>query len=230
MAARINIAIDGPASSGKGTVARLVAASLGYAYIDTGAMYRTVALVATERGVALSDAERLAEVAESLDFRFHWDGDQLRLVVQGRDVTELIRAEAVGRGASDVAVHPAVRAALLGRQRALASEGGVVMDGRDIGTVVLPDADLKVFLDASPEERARRRALDLIQRNAPADYETILREIRARDLQDSSRAAAPLCASPDARIVDSTHHSAREVADEVEAMAREILDDSGRVR
>lgn len=230
MAARINIAIDGPASSGKGTVARMVAAALGYAYIDTGAMYRAVALVSAERGVALSDGGRVAEVANSLDFRFSWDGGRLLLAVDGRDLTDLIRAEAVGRGASDVAVHAPVRAALLERQRRLAADGGVVMDGRDIGTVVLPDAALKVFLDASSEERARRRTLDLIARQAPADYDTILREIRARDLQDSTRAAAPLRAAPDARIVDSTHLSAVEVAGEVVAMAREILDDSDRVR
>lgn len=230
MAARINIAIDGPASSGKGTVARMVAAALGYAYIDTGAMYRAVALVSSERGVALSDGDRVAEVANSLDFRFSWDGGRLLLAVDGRDLTDLIRAEAVGRGASDVAVHAPVRAALLERQRRLAADGGVVMDGRDIGTVVLPDAELKVFLDASSEERARRRTQDLIERQAPADYDTILREIRARDLQDSTRAAAPLRAALDARIVDSTHLSAVEVAAEVVAMAREILDDSDRVR
>lgn len=230
MTARINIAIDGPASSGKGTVARMVAAALGYAYIDTGSMYRAVALVAAERGVPLGRADDVADVANSLDFRFTWDGDRLLLAVDGRDVTQLIRAEAVGRGASDVAVHRPVRAALLARQRALAAEGGVVMDGRDIGTVVLPDAQLKVFLDASPQERARRRTLELQARHVPADYDTILREIQARDLQDSSRAEAPLRASDDAVHVDSTHHSAAEVAGEVERLARQILDAQGGTR
>lgn len=223
MSGPITIAIDGPASSGKGTVARMVAETLGYAYIDTGAMYRAVALAARERGVPWSDAEAVATVAAGLEFRFTWTEGRLRLAVDGRDVTQDIRAEAIGRGASDVAVHGPVRAALLERQRALARLGGVVMDGRDIGTVVLPEAELKVFLDATPEERARRRTLELEQRGAPADYDTILREIQARDLQDSSRAASPLRAADDAVHVDSTHHTAPEVAAQIEALARGIL-------
>lgn len=217
---RICIAIDGPASSGKGTVARMVARALDYAYVDTGAMYRTVALIARERGVPWSDGEALGRLALQLDFDFTWDGEHLRVCVDGRDVSESIRAETVGQGASDVAVHPPVRAALLARQRALAERGGVVMDGRDIGTVVLPDAQLKIFLDAAPEERARRRTLELVARGLPADPAQILDEIRARDHQDRTRATAPLAAAPDALHVDSTGQTPEAVAAQIEAIAR----------
>ncbi len=230
MSARICIAIDGPASSGKGTVARMVARALGYAYVDTGAMYRAVALVALERGVALQDADAVAEVASSLDFRFGWDGENLRLFVDGRDLSEAIRAEQVGRSASDVAVHPPVRAALLARQRALGRAGGVVMDGRDIGTVVLPEAQLKIFLDATPEERARRRTKDLLARGMAADEAETLREIRARDAQDSTRAAAPLRAASDAVVLDSTGRSAEQMAEKIEALARQRVDADQRSR
>ena len=227
---RICIAIDGPASSGKGTVARMVARALGYAYVDTGAMYRAVALIALERGVSLADARAVAEVAASLDFSFRWDGEALRVRVDGRDVSEDIRAERVGKGASDVAVHPPVRAALLERQRALGAAGGVVMDGRDIGTVVLPAAELKIFLDATPEERARRRTLEMHARGIEADYDRTLAEIRARDHQDSTRAVAPLLPAPDALVLDSTHRSAAQMAAEIEALARRLVDDSPRPR
>lgn len=224
MSARISIAIDGPASSGKGTVARLVARSLGYAYIDTGAMYRAVALAALERGVGLDDADALGRLAAGLSFRFGWDGEMLRIFVDDRDVSAEIRAEAVGRGASDVAVHPPVRAALLQLQRALGDQGGVVMDGRDIGTVVLPAAELKIFLDATPEERARRRTLELRARGAEVSEEQTLREIRARDHQDSTRATAPLRPAEDALILDSTGHSAEQMAARIVRIARERVD------
>ena len=226
----LTIAIDGPASSGKGTVARLVARDLGYAYIDTGAMYRAVALVALERGVPLSDGPAVAAQVSGLDFRFSWDGTALRLALGDRDVTTAIRAEDVGRGASDVAVHPAVRAALLDRQRALARSGGVVMDGRDIGTVVLPDAQIKIFLDAAPDERARRRHRELVARGVPSDYDTVLREIIARDVQDSTRAAAPLKPAPDAHRLDSTDHTADSMAARIVRMARQMLDEAGEPR
>ncbi len=221
---RIAIAIDGPASSGKGTVARLVARKLGYAWIDTGAMYRAVALLARERGVAWSDAEALARIAREADFAFSWDGATLRLRVDGRDVSEAIRTDEIGRGASDVSVHPAVRAALLDRQRALGRAGGVVMDGRDIGTVVLPDAEVKIYLDATPEERARRRHREFLARGIDKDFAEVLAEIRERDHQDSTRAAAPLRAAEDARVIDSTGLTPEEVADRVLAAVRERLE------
>jgi len=198
------IAIDGPASSGKGTVARMVARQLGYAYIDTGAMYRAVALRALESGIAFTDAEGLGALASSIDFRFRWDGEQLQILDGERDLSREIRTETVGRGASAVAVLPAVRAALLGRQRALGADGGVVMDGRDIGTVVLPDAGLKIFLDAAPSERARRRHAELVLKDPGLTYEVVLADLIARDKQDSQRAAAPLRRAEGARLVDST--------------------------
>jgi cytidylate kinase len=198
------IAIDGPASSGKGTVARMVARTLGYAYIDTGAMYRAVALRAQEEGIDLGDGARLGALAASIDFRFRWDGEQLQILDGERDLSREIRTETVGRGASAVAVLPAVRAALLGRQRALGADGGVVMDGRDIGTVVLPDAGLKIFLDAAPSERARRRHAELVLKDPGLTYEVVLADLIARDKQDSQRAAAPLRRAEGARLVDST--------------------------
>jgi len=198
------IAIDGPASSGKGTVARTVARTLGYAYIDTGAMYRAVALRAQEEGIDLGDGARLGALAASIDFRFRWDGEQLQILDGERDLSREIRTETVGRGASAVAVLPAVRAALLGRQRALGADGGVVMDGRDIGTVVLPDAGLKIFLDAAPSERARRRHAELVLKDPGLTYEVVLADLIARDKQDSQRAAAPLRRAEGARLVDST--------------------------
>ena len=153
-ARRITIAVDGPGSSGKGTVARGVARSLGYQYIDTGAMYRAVALVCRQQGIAWNDEEGAAKVARNLQFRFTWDGDVLKILVGDEDISTRIRQDGIGRGASDVSALPDVRAALLGLQRALGAEGGVVMDGRDIGTVVLPDAELKLYLDADLDERA----------------------------------------------------------------------------
>jgi len=217
---RIGIAIDGPASSGKGTVARMVAQSLDYAYIDSGAMYRTVALLAAESGIDSKDAIALERVATDLDFEFRWDGAELRILANGRDVSSDIRLEHVGRGASDVAVLPQVRSALLGRQRALASLGGVVMDGRDIGTVVLPDAELKVFLDASVEERATRRYRELQQRSAPVEYERLVDDILSRDAQDRGRATAPLKQADDAIYLDTTQLSPAQAAERIIEIAR----------
>lgn len=220
MSERICIAIDGPASSGKGTVARMVAQSLDYAYIDSGAMYRTVALLAAESGIATKDAVALEKVAMEVEFDFRWDGSDLRILANGRDVSSDIRLEHVGRGASDVAVLPQVRAALLDRQRALASRGGVVMDGRDIGTVVLPDAQLKVFLDASVEERATRRYRELQQRSAPIEYNRLVDEIQSRDAQDRGRATAPLLQAEDAIYIDTTQLSPSQAAEKIIEIAR----------
>jgi len=212
MSKPIAIAIDGPASSGKGTVARIVAHTLGYAYVDTGAMYRTVALLAREAGIAWTDGPALGRLAAAIDFRFSWDGDVLRVAVGDRDVSEAIREAEIGMGASDVAVLPEVRAALLGTQQALGRGGAVVMDGRDIGTVVMPGADLKVYLDASPSERARRRHLEHAAKGQDLPYDAVLAEIVERDRQDSSRATAPLVVAADAVVIDSTHLDAEQVA------------------
>lgn len=218
---KLTIAVDGPGSSGKGTVARNIARVLGYQYVDTGAMYRAVALVAKDRGVAWDDEPDLEKLASSLRFRFDWDGDLLRVFVDGREVTRDIRQEDIGGGASAVSKLPAVRAALLGLQRALGAEGGVVMDGRDIGTVVLPDADLKVFLDARLEERALRRHEELLRKGEQAHYEDVLHALEARDRQDSERPVAPLKQADDAVYVDTTDLTIRQAIDAVLALARE---------
>jgi len=219
---RLTIAIDGPASSGKGTVARLVARDLGYAYIDTGAMYRSVALAAMNLALDLQDAEALGALAAALDFRFEWSGDDLRIFVDGEDWSERIRTEAVGMGASNVAVHAPVRRALLDRQRQLGQAGGVVMDGRDIGSVVLPDADLKVYLDASREERAIRRHREMLARGLDVAIETILREVTDRDAKDRERAEAPLIQAHDAVYLDTTDYSAEESAQRIVEMAHDL--------
>jgi CMP/dCMP kinase len=201
----ISIAIDGPASSGKGTVARKVAQALGYAYIDTGAMYRSVALIAARRGVEFTDAEALTALTEGLAFAFSWSDGTLQVSVDGEDVTEAIRLESVGKGASDVSIHKGVRRALVERQRAMATNGGVVMDGRDIGSVVLPDAALKIYLDASVEVRSERRHKELTIRGLVVDLATVRREVVRRDQQDKERKEAPLIQAADAVYVDTTH-------------------------
>jgi cytidylate kinase len=216
---RINIAIDGPAGAGKGTVARGVARALGYAYVDTGAMYRAVALAAKARGVEWTDADGVAAVARGLAFAFPWDGDVLRVVVDDDDVTSAIRSDEAGRGASVVSAHPPVRAALLGLQRALGHQGGVVMDGRDIGTVVIPDAELKVFLEADLDERARRRHEELLERGVVVSFHEVRDSIATRDRQDASRDTAPMVAAADAQHVDTTNLTIRQAIDRVLGLA-----------
>lgn len=216
----IRIAIDGPAASGKGTLARAVARALGYRYLDTGAMYRALALVASRQGLDMGDEARLAALARRLDLDFDWDGEAARVRVAGEDLSEAIRGSAVGAMASAVAVHPAVRAELVRRQQELARRGGVVVDGRDIGSVVLPDAELKVFLDASLEERARRRAEELRTRGQPVELEAVRRDLAARDAQDSGRATGPLTQAADAHRLDSSALSVDQVVARVLELAR----------
>ncbi len=215
----IRIAVDGPGSAGKGTVARGVARALGYQYFDTGSMYRAVALVAQSRGVSWSDGDAVARLAAALTFHFSWDGDVLRIEVDGVDITRAIRDDAVGLGASAVSVHPQVRRTLVDLQRALALDGGVVMDGRDIGTVVLPDAELKVFLDATLDERARRRHDELVRRGEPASFAQVRDALARRDHQDRERAASPLRPADDALQVDTSELTIRQAIDAVLALA-----------
>jgi cytidylate kinase len=196
------VAIDGPAGAGKSTVARAAAAALGFRYLDSGAMYRAAALA------VLEDGGEPAKRAAALEVEI---GE--RVVSGGRDVTEAIRTPAVSEAASRIAVDPAVRSALVEKQRALLAKGDWVAEGRDIGTVVAPDAALKVFLDAEPEERARRRAAEL-----GADWRTVLADQALRDEQDRSRATSPLAAAPDAVRLDTTRRSVEQVADEVVAL------------
>ena len=216
----ICIAIDGPASSGKGTVARRVARLLDYAYVDTGAMYRSVGLVALERGVDLDDGPALGRLAAGLQFTFSWTVDGLKTCVDGRDVSRDIRAEQVGKAASAVATRAEVRSALLSLPRSLGADGGVVMDGRDIGTVILPAAELKVYLDASLDERARRRHQELAARGVDVTYEAVREELGLRDAQDRQRDVAPLTAAEDAVVLDSTALSPDAVVDAVLQLAR----------
>ncbi|MET0205487.1 MAG: (d)CMP kinase [Casimicrobiaceae bacterium] len=200
MSSPVVIAIDGPAASGKGTIAAGVARELGLRYLDSGSLYRLVALKALRAGIALDDEARLAAAAAALDVTF--DGGGTRL--DGEDATEGIRSEAVSAGASQVAIHPGVRRALLSRQQAFRQPPGLVADGRDMGTVVFPDARLKVFVTASAEERARRRYKQLIAKGISVTMDGLLRDIRERDARDSARATAPLKPAADAVILDTT--------------------------
>ena len=207
------IAIDGPSASGKGTVAARVAEALGMDYLDSGALYRLTALAAQTQGVAWDDEAALESIAAQLPVAFVAGS----IFLNGEDVSETIRQEAIGMGASQVAKWPAVRTALLERQRAFAGERGLVADGRDMGSVVFPDAKLKVFLTASAEERARRRALQLnIDLNSAA-YQAIVDDIKQRDWNDSQRAVAPLKQLPGAHLLDTTELS-------IENAVKKVLD------
>lgn len=200
-----SIAIDGPSGAGKSTLARQLAKELGFLYVDTGAIYRTVALKAQRSGAQPGVSEQVVPLLEGLDIRMAYGEDGLqRMYLDGEDVTEAIRVHAVSQCASLVAAIPEVRAFLLDYQRQMAQNHNVVMDGRDIGTVVLPGADVKIFLTASAEIRARRRLLELEQRGQSADFQTILHDIQQRDEQDRSRAVAPLRQAEDAVLLDTS--------------------------
>lgn len=214
------VAIDGPAGSGKSTAARRLAERLGFVLVDTGALYRGVALAAVERGISWNDGEALGDLARSLHLDFEMKDGTSRLHFEGRDREEDIRTAEISQGASLVSRHPQVRAALLDQQRRFGGQGGVVLEGRDIGTVVFPDAEVKVFLRAAPEERARRRTEELRERGQPADYERTLAEIRQRDGQDEGRAVAPLRAADDAVTLDTTELTLDQVVDRLESLVR----------
>jgi CMP/dCMP kinase len=219
--ARLVVAIDGPAGAGKSTTARLLAARLGYDLLDTGAIYRVMALLARRAGVSWEDGPGVAAFADGLDLRFHLEMDVNHVFVAGADVTKEIRTPEISDGASRVSALPDVRAALLGIQRRLGAQGGVVVEGRDIGTVVFPDAGAKFFLTASTDERARRRVAELEAAGRPVDLATTREEMAVRDQRDSTRAVAPLKRAEDAVAIDSSSLSPAEV---VARMAR-IVDD-----
>ena len=219
-----SIAIDGPAGAGKSTLAQALARELGYLYVDTGAIYRTVALRAREAGADPSDPEQVAPLLEDLDLRMDYGGDGVqRMYLSGRDVTEAIRENEISALASQVAALPAVREFLLDFQRKQAREHNVVMDGRDIGTVVLPRAGVKIFLTAAPEARARRRTAELLQRGQDADFDEILREIRQRDEQDENRPVAPLRQAEDAALLDTTNLDLKGSLEALLTLVRERL-------
>lgn len=200
-----SIAIDGPSGAGKSALARMVAEELGFLYVDTGAIYRTVGLYAHKNGVEPSDASAVTALLGSIRIEMSHGGDGLQhMFLNGEDVTADIRQHAISAYASAVSAIPQVRAFLLEMQRSLARTHNVVMDGRDIGTVVLPDADVKIFLTADPEDRARRRYEELLQRGQQTDYDTVLKDLIQRDYNDSHRASAPLKQAEDALLLDTT--------------------------
>ncbi|WP_312944767.1 (d)CMP kinase [Stutzerimonas kunmingensis] len=211
------ITIDGPSGSGKGTVAALLAGKLGWNFLDSGALYRLLAFAARNHGVDLTNEEALKVLAEHLDVQFGAarDGHGMIIILEGEEVTESIRNEQVGAGASQVAALPVVRTALLQRQKAFREAPGLVADGRDMGTVVFPDAPLKIFLTASAEERARRRYLQLKARGDDVNLASLLEEIRERDERDTQRAVAPLKPADDAVQLDSTTLSIDEVLQKI---------------
>ena len=201
----ISVAIDGPSGAGKSTLARAVARRLGYLYVDTGAIYRTIAYYIWKAGIDPKDGAAVAAEMPGLHVELRYGDDGLQhMYLDGEDVTDGIRLPEVSRYASDVSAHPEVRSYLLEMQRQLARTHDVVMDGRDIGTVVLPQAPVKVFLTASAEARARRRMRELEQRGTPQPYEQVLSEIQQRDYNDTHRSAAPLRQADDAEVLDTT--------------------------
>jgi cytidylate kinase len=222
------IAIDGPAGSGKSTVARGLARRLGVTYLDSGALYRAVTLAALERGLDLDDGAALGRLAEGLDIYLRErEHDNVRVLLDGRDVSEEIRTPAVTGASSTVAAHQELRRALLRKQRELISSGDWVVEGRDIGTVVAPDAAIKVFLTADPAERARRRAAELRRRGIEADADDVHRAIEQRDRLDSTRSAAPLRRADDAVEIDTTGLDAEQVIERVAALAQQAQAKSG---
>jgi cytidylate kinase len=225
MSAReVRVAIDGPAGAGKSTVSRLVAERLGYVLLDTGALYRCIALAAKESGVAWDDGEKMSELSHGIARRNgivfeHGAGGAPRILLDGRDVSTAIRTQDIAQGASKVSALPGVRDALLELQRAAAQGGGIVLEGRDIGTVVLPDAEAKFFLTASVEVRAGRRYRELVERGETPDLSEVTQEIRERDERDTQRPVAPLRKADDAVLVESSDLGIDEV---VAAIVRQV--------
>lgn len=221
----ITVAIDGPAGAGKSTVAKRVAMALGFTLVDTGAIYRAVALLAARAGVALNDEAGLAQLVAGLDIAFRFEDGINHVFLGGEDVSEAIRAPEISMAASTVSARPVVRAGLLDLQRRLAGAGGAVLEGRDIGTVVFPNAPVKIFLDATPEVRAQRRYDELVGKGEQATYRSVLDDVMRRDAQDAGRDVAPLAAADDAVIVDSTSMSIDDVVARVVRAAQSVETD-----
>lgn len=220
----VSVAIDGPAGAGKSTLARRLAAELGYIYVDTGAMFRTIGLYALRAGKDPKDNEAVNALLPEISLKFAFIGGEQHIYLNGEDVSTAIRTEEVGMAASAVGANPEVRAFLLGMQRDMAKTQDVLMDGRDIGTVVLPDATVKIFLTASPEARATRRWKEYQQKGVEVSYEEVLADVRQRDYQDTHRAAAPLRQADDAQILDTSEMNFEQ---SLEAMKKMIVEKVG---
>ncbi|ALX50541.1 cytidylate kinase [Lentibacillus amyloliquefaciens] len=223
----IRVAIDGPAAAGKSTVSKMVAKELSFIYIDTGAMYRALTYKALNKQVSLEDEDKLADVLADTSIELIQGKEQQHVLVDGEDVTHDIRTEKVTNNVSHAAKHPEVRLEMVKRQQELARKRGVVMDGRDIGTHVIPDAELKIFLKASVEERAKRRYEEMLQKGFSVDIEKIKQEIEQRDQIDSKREAAPLIKADDAIELDTTNLSIDEVKEAILKAAAKVLPDKG---
>jgi cytidylate kinase len=221
-ARKLVIAIDGPAGSGKSTIAARLAKKLGYVNLESGAMYRALALKAMEQQVSLDDGEALRQLANSAQIELEPRGEGNRVLLDGRDVSQRIRDADVTAAASRVSIHPQVREVMVKRQRALGLGGGVVMEGRDIGTAVFPNADVKIFLDAEESVRAERRVVQVGLRSAE-DTQRVMAELAARDQRDRTRSASPLVAAPDAVHIDTTHKSIDDVVAEVEGVVGKVV-------
>ena len=224
MAKKYSIAIDGPAGAGKSTIAKKLAAELGYHYVDTGAIYRTVAYFMDLLGVSPKDVDGVERYIDELTIEIEYDEDgKQHMIMNGMDVTDDIRTQDISQKASLVSAHAVVREVLLDMQRDMAKNYDVIMDGRDIGTVVLPKASVKIFLTASPEVRAKRRCDELIAKGQKAKYETILKEIKQRDYQDTHREIAPLKLARDSIKVDTSELDIDQVVEHIRSIVREKI-------
>ncbi len=223
MSKKISIAIDGPAAAGKSTVAKKIAKDLGYTYIDTGAMYRALTLKALQNGISLEDEKALTKLLNEMTIELKPVNEGQQVLVNGEDVTAIIRSNEVTKHVSTVSKHPNVREEMVKRQKQLAGNGGVVMDGRDIGTHVLPNAELKIFLKASVEERSKRRYEENLRKGFTSDLTQLKKEIEERDKLDSTRATAPLKKAPDAVEIDTTSLTIEEVAELIKELVKERL-------
>lgn len=217
------VTIDGPGGAGKGTLCMLLATKLGWHLLDSGAIYRVLAVAALKHQIALDDITSLAELAANLNVHFPIEDDQVLIVLDGVNVTDEIRTEITGNLASKVAAYPAIRAALLSRQQNFVQSPGLIADGRDMGTVVFPSAPLKIFLDASAEERAKRRQLQLQQKGINVNFDNLLQEIQERDFRDRNRPVAPLKPADDAVVIDSTSMSIDAVFNQVLALVNQRI-------
>lgn len=217
----ISVAIDGPSGAGKSTVARAAAAKLGYVYVDTGAMYRAIGLAVCRRGISGDDIAGIVATLPTVELAIRYQDGEQHILLCGEDVSEAIRTPEIAKYASQVSAVPEVRAFLLETQRNMAKNGNILMDGRDIGTVILPDAPVKIFLTASDEARAQRRYLELCEKGQQVTFDQVLHDIRQRDLQDSTRAVAPLKQADDAVLLDTSDISLEQSIEAVLRIIRE---------